>query len=348
MTDEQIIEIRKGQSGRYGSGVVLPYGDSIQFARAVEAFLLAQWQAAIAEQPVHAYAVYFPDQPCEELVHNLDDLLDDITNREHTITNLYALPPKAEPLEITSTLNFEGKHHRVVVHEYEPAPQGVQDIATEICNAVAELPDRNSPEDWPEAMLVTHDELRLIVEQALDTEPSKPVQDHIDTPINMVATKQAEAPTASNEREAWADRINDLVDEFGAETETQTYHGGHFCRRSPTVIREEIRAALATQQEAQPQAEPQAFGDLTGVQVCCGEYAQCHRPCTPRGRWLAQAEPAGGDKEAAEDVIVYSRALVNFYRERGEFLPVQIENLGESLDDLDAARAAQQATGERG
>lgn len=33
--------------------------------------------------------------------------------------------------------------------------------------AVAELPDRTSPDDWPEAMLVTADELRAIVKQAL-------------------------------------------------------------------------------------------------------------------------------------------------------------------------------------
>ncbi|WP_295537900.1 ASCH/PUA domain-containing protein [uncultured Pseudacidovorax sp.] len=37
------------------------------------------------------------------------------------------------------------------------------DIGARICRAVAELPDRNSPEDWPEAMLVTHDELLAIV-----------------------------------------------------------------------------------------------------------------------------------------------------------------------------------------
>lgn len=30
---------------------------------------------------------------------------------------------------------------------------------------VAELPDRTSPEDWPEAMLVTADELRAILER---------------------------------------------------------------------------------------------------------------------------------------------------------------------------------------
>jgi hypothetical protein len=32
---------------------------------------------------------------------------------------------------------------------------------------VAELPDRNSPEDWPEAMLVTSNELRAIISDRL-------------------------------------------------------------------------------------------------------------------------------------------------------------------------------------
>ena len=41
-------------------------------------------------------------------------------------------------------------------------------LAAQICRDVAELPDRNSPEDWPEAMLVTHDELQAIVTEALE------------------------------------------------------------------------------------------------------------------------------------------------------------------------------------
>lgn len=49
----------------------------------------------------YAYAVYFPDQPTEELVHDLDDLTEDLTNREHVITKLYAQPPAAQ----------EGKSH---------------------------------------------------------------------------------------------------------------------------------------------------------------------------------------------------------------------------------------------
>lgn len=48
-----------------------------------------------AQKP-YAYAVYFPDQPTVELVHDLDELTDDLTNREHQITKLYAAP-QAEP-----------------------------------------------------------------------------------------------------------------------------------------------------------------------------------------------------------------------------------------------------------
>ena len=36
-----------------------------------------------------------------------------------------------------------------------------------IVRDVAELPGRDSPEDWPEAMLVTASELRGIIEQRL-------------------------------------------------------------------------------------------------------------------------------------------------------------------------------------
>lgn len=47
------------------------------------------------------------------------------------------------------------------------APSDAQDAAELIVREVAELPDRNSPEDWPEAMLVTADELRAIVIAAI-------------------------------------------------------------------------------------------------------------------------------------------------------------------------------------
>ena len=58
-----------------------------------------------ASEPVakpYAYAVYFPDQPTEELVHDLDDLCEDMTNREHTITPLYD-KPTPQPAAMTPT-----------------------------------------------------------------------------------------------------------------------------------------------------------------------------------------------------------------------------------------------------
>ncbi|MFA9283732.1 hypothetical protein ACCQ08_03035, partial [Comamonas sp. SY3] len=41
-------------------------------------------------------------------------------------------------------------------------------MADQICQRVAELPDRDSPADWPEAMLVTPDELRNIILDAIN------------------------------------------------------------------------------------------------------------------------------------------------------------------------------------
>ena len=52
------------------------------------------------------------------------------------------------------------------------AGQDALDTANSICRAVAELPDRNSPEDWPEAMLVTHDELKDIILEAMKGQPT--------------------------------------------------------------------------------------------------------------------------------------------------------------------------------
>jgi hypothetical protein len=42
-----------------------------------------------------------------------------------------------------------------------------QAVAARVAQEVAELPDRTSPEDWPEAMLVTEMELSSIVESAV-------------------------------------------------------------------------------------------------------------------------------------------------------------------------------------
>ena len=61
---------------------------------------------------------------------------------------------------------------------------------------------------------------------------------------------------------------------------------------------------LALPPEDEPeQSEPQPLEDLTGVKVCCGEYATCYRPCTPRGRWLANREAQQHNELSNEEII---------------------------------------------
>ena len=67
-----------------GCGKTIPEHDALLRCKAEAT------QQASGERKPYAYAVYFPDQPTEELVHALDELLDDMTNREHTITELFA------------------------------------------------------------------------------------------------------------------------------------------------------------------------------------------------------------------------------------------------------------------
>lgn len=47
-----------------------------------------------------------------------------------------------------------------------------EEIIVGVLRDVAELPDRTSPDDWPEAMLVTADELRAILTARLSLAPS--------------------------------------------------------------------------------------------------------------------------------------------------------------------------------
>lgn len=67
------------------------------FPLRTEASIAAHEAQRQAGQEPYAYAVYFPDQPSEELVHDLDDLSGDLTNREHTITPLYTAPQPVIP-----------------------------------------------------------------------------------------------------------------------------------------------------------------------------------------------------------------------------------------------------------
>lgn len=57
--------------------------------------------------------------------------------------------------------------------EAAEAEGNADQVVADICRAVAELPDRNSPEDWPEAMLVTREELGNIVRAAMAAKSQK-------------------------------------------------------------------------------------------------------------------------------------------------------------------------------
>jgi hypothetical protein len=75
-----------------------------------------------------------------------------------------------------------GKPHKTILQAIE------QEGFASLCTDVAELPDRTSPDDWPEAMLVTSEELRAIVLSRL--------RSHKDVP----------APTPAREARAYMRR----------------------------------------------------------------------------------------------------------------------------------------------
>jgi hypothetical protein len=54
----------------------------------------------------------------------------------------------------------------------QPEGAAERNLIDLIIRDVAELPDRNSPDDWPEAMLVTGDELRNIIEDRIISMPA--------------------------------------------------------------------------------------------------------------------------------------------------------------------------------
>lgn len=94
--------------------------------------------------------------------------------RTGLLAALRAQPPvDATDAEILDALNLATPNTDYARRTHPPKPEAIAGegdaahVATAICCDVAELPDRTSPDDWPEAMLVTHEELRGIVLQNL-------------------------------------------------------------------------------------------------------------------------------------------------------------------------------------
>lgn len=84
-------------------------------------------------------------------------------------------------------------------------------IATSACQRVAELPDRASPADWPESMLVTGDELHMIVREAVIEAQSAPAHPAEGLPVQAAVpvgwmnadTLRAMQDTPKSEKTRW-------------------------------------------------------------------------------------------------------------------------------------------------
>jgi hypothetical protein len=99
----------------------------------------------------------------------------------------------------------------------QPQPQpepNAEDAAVRICNAVAELGDRNSPEDWPEAMLVTHAELHAIVVEALAAQPEAPAEPSLYVLLRDISNEYARSVGA--EVDDWLNRSAAKLEAFYA------------------------------------------------------------------------------------------------------------------------------------
>ena len=67
------------------------------------------------------------------------------------------------------------------------------------------------------------------------------------------------------------------------------------CKGLTQIDRMHLKKALAAARElkALAQSEPQ---------VCCGDYEKCIKPCTPRGRWLANQQMTRLEQEKGQFV----------------------------------------------
>lgn len=112
-------------------------------------------------------------------------------------------------------------------------------IATAICQRVAELGDRSSPEDWPEAMLVTGDELHLIAREAV---------------IEAQETSAAAAPVVLPEPVAFLHTLHDKQHKKVWFTRSNESGG------VPVFTEQQLRALLATATGLPAQADtPDSF-----------------------------------------------------------------------------------------
>jgi hypothetical protein len=228
----------------------------------------------------------------------------------------------------------------------------VRAIAAAVCQRVAELPDRNSPEDWPEAMLVTGQELIDVVTCELEQAQAAPALEAppgvagrtvprndderaaaqffadnpgaalLAWPLYLARDKSLtlEAPAAPvDEREhfeAWAKDRGYQSDEL-ARCKLGFVSPAYFNLNTENAFQAwQARAALA----AAPQA-PAALDELrqiAAIAACWG----CDHPDEPgdtevvrRVKWAARQLRAVAQAPAAPAVDASDKALLDFLRD---------------------------------
>ena len=93
--DEDIPQFDPREIGEAIDAAVNELIDRIEVAEKERDALRAKIEAMEKQEP-YAFAVNFPDSSRVELVHDLDDLCDDMTNEAHEVRKLY-LAPGAQP-----------------------------------------------------------------------------------------------------------------------------------------------------------------------------------------------------------------------------------------------------------
>lgn len=159
------------------------------------------------------------------------------------------------------------------------------ELAAVICKSVAELPDRNSPEGWPDAMLVTHDELATIVTAALAA-PAQPVA-HVSQetfnddgtsdiiipalPIGMPLYAAPQPPTSAEPTQPAAWKMDKDTFQFLSDVMTAAglVEHGKQCKALAKRLNSGVMAVRETFQ-ARWAPDP----DQKIVKVDCGDYYQ--------------------------------------------------------------------------
>lgn len=106
------------------------------------------------------------------------------------------------------------------------------EVVEEILRGVAELPDRTSPDDWPEAMLVTHDELESIVRAAL----AAPAPAGVEELIEVLRRPVPEQLDSLRHPEGWGGALEQKFARYEALGYNQALDDLAAALRSPTSV----------------------------------------------------------------------------------------------------------------